>query len=106
MEFGQRKIQDNNAEDVKDKELWVELQRLYEPDPSDRHWRLEAQKHKIAFRKLHDSSEVHQVSTDEGKDLFMFLRKEYPLSAWLLTMVLTIKLTVDKVNDKARELLL
>ena len=38
-----------DAEDDKDKELWVELHRLYEPDSSDKHWRLEAQDHKIAF---------------------------------------------------------
>ncbi|GKD81313.1 hypothetical protein Tco_1348152 [Tanacetum coccineum] len=70
--------------DDKEREIWVELKRLFEPDTND---------------------EVHHVSIEKGIDIYMLVEKEYPLSRGTLTLMLVAKLLVDQDKEMSRELL-
>nr|GEX04438.1 hypothetical protein [Tanacetum cinerariifolium] len=63
------------ATSKKEIELWVELKRLYEPDPEDQLW-AETQNymHAPTEWKLHDLSRVHHV-TAKDKEIFMLVEK-------------------------------
>ncbi|GJT83136.1 hypothetical protein Tco_1057478 [Tanacetum coccineum] len=60
----------------KEKSLWVELKRLFEPDTDDL---LELQKymHDPLTWRLYDACGVHHVSTKKGLDMFMLVEKDY-----------------------------
>ena len=88
----------------KAKELWVHFQRLYEPDPSDRHWRFEAHNLNTLW-KLYESCNVHHVSTQSGVDVFMLADKEYPLRAGVLTVMLSSKLRCEARTENVDDLL-
>nr|GFA88026.1 hypothetical protein [Tanacetum cinerariifolium] len=66
----------------KEKALWVELKRLFEPDADDVLWKL--QRH----------------------DMFMLIEKDYPLSNGVMILMLSAKLQVDEDNEMARDLLM
>jgi hypothetical protein len=89
----------------KEKELWVELKRLYEPDPKDNLWNFRA--HELSTKwRLYDTCGVHHVSTKNGVDVYMLIEKDYPLRAASLFVMLDAKLTVtDEDSVMARELL-
>ncbi|GJT58121.1 hypothetical protein Tco_0993175 [Tanacetum coccineum] len=61
--------------DDKEREVWVELKRLFEPDTNDELW------------KLQKKIQVHHVYTEEGIDIYMLVEKEYPLSRGTLTLI-------------------
>ncbi|GJW92247.1 hypothetical protein Tco_0169800 [Tanacetum coccineum] len=63
--------------DDKEREIWVELKRLFEPDTND----------------------------DERIRTYMLVEKEYPLSRGTLTLMLVAKLLVDQDKEMSRELL-
>ncbi|GJW22241.1 hypothetical protein Tco_0032863 [Tanacetum coccineum] len=88
----------------KEKEIWVELKRLFEPDTDDELWKLQKHIHDLTW-KLYDSCGVHHVSTKKGKDIYMMVEKEYSLSRGTLTLMLVAKLLVDQDNEMSRELL-
>ncbi|GJZ62334.1 hypothetical protein Tco_0618471 [Tanacetum coccineum] len=50
----------------KEKELWVDLKRLYEPDPRDQLWALQRYMHDPLEWKLYDTCGVHHVFTGRG----------------------------------------
>ncbi|GKE23197.1 hypothetical protein Tco_1434709 [Tanacetum coccineum] len=79
--------------DDKEREVWVELKRLFEPDTNDELW------------KLQKKIQVHHVYTEEGIDIYMLVEKEYPLSRGTLTLMLVAKLLVDQDNEMSKELL-
>ncbi|GJR43787.1 hypothetical protein Tco_1311890 [Tanacetum coccineum] len=79
----------------KEKELWVELKRLYEPDPRDQLWALQKYMHDPLEWRLYDTCGVHHVSTRRGQEIFILVEKDYPLSKGLTTMMLCNKLQVD-----------
>ncbi|GKB30964.1 hypothetical protein Tco_0870365 [Tanacetum coccineum] len=54
---------------------------------------------------LYDSCGVHHVSTEKGIDIYMLVKKGYPLSIGTLTLMLVAKLLVDQDNEMYRELL-
>nr|GFD06871.1 hypothetical protein [Tanacetum cinerariifolium] len=55
----------------KEMELWVELKRMYEPDPEDQLWTLtQNYMHAPVEWKLYDLSGVHHV-TAKDKEIFM-----------------------------------
>ncbi|GJT30621.1 hypothetical protein Tco_0910896, partial [Tanacetum coccineum] len=90
----------NSTEPTNDKEreIWVELKRLFEPDTDDELWKL--QKHITSLTwKLYDSYGVHHVSIEKGIDIYMLVEKEYPLSRGTLTLMLVAKLLVDQDNE-------
>nr|GFA07086.1 hypothetical protein [Tanacetum cinerariifolium] len=90
--------------DDKEREIWVELKRLFEPNTNDELWKLQKQIHDLTWR-LYDSCGVHHVSTEKGIDIYMLVEKEYPLSRGTLTLMLVAKLLVDQDNEMSRELL-
>ena len=84
--------------------MWVHFRRLYEPDPSDRHWRFEAHNMNTLW-KFYDSSVVHHLSTQDGVDVFMLAEKEYPLRAGVLTVMMSVKLRCWKRSEVIEDLL-
>ncbi|GJS20675.1 hypothetical protein Tco_0449307 [Tanacetum coccineum] len=59
----------------KEKVLWVELKRLFEPDDDDTLWKLQRYMHDPLKWKLYDTCGVHHVSTERGHDIFMLVEK-------------------------------
>ncbi|GJX75656.1 hypothetical protein Tco_0322467 [Tanacetum coccineum] len=64
--------------DDKERALWVELKRLFEPDTDDL---LELQRymHDPLTWRLYDTCGVHHVSTETRLDIFMLVEKDYQL---------------------------
>nr|GFB68098.1 hypothetical protein [Tanacetum cinerariifolium] len=61
------------ASSDKEMELWVELKRIYEPDPEDQLWTLtQNYMHAPVEWKLYDLSGVHHV-TAKDKEIFMLV---------------------------------
>ncbi|GJV75601.1 hypothetical protein Tco_1507185 [Tanacetum coccineum] len=71
--------------DDKEKELWVELKRLFEPDNDDTLWKLQRYMHDPLVWRLYDTCGVHHVSSVRGHEIFMLVEKEYPLTRGLMT---------------------
>nr|GEU55725.1 putative ribonuclease H-like domain-containing protein [Tanacetum cinerariifolium] len=94
----------NSSNPIEDKEiaLWVELRRLFKPDEDDELWKFES--FQLIWR-LYDWCGVHHISTRDGHDISMLVKKEYPLSRGALLMMLVQKLQVDELNEMAEELL-
>ncbi|GKA60426.1 hypothetical protein Tco_0759833 [Tanacetum coccineum] len=59
--------------DDKEKKLYVELKRLYEPDPKDQLWALQRYMHDPLEWRLYDSCGVYHVSTIRGHEIFMLV---------------------------------
>ncbi|GKC34936.1 hypothetical protein Tco_1047320 [Tanacetum coccineum] len=91
--------------DDKERTLWVELKRLFEPDTDDILWKLQRYMHDPLTWRLYDTCGVHHVSTDRGHDIFMLVEKDYPLTRGILTLMLCNKLQVDQYSEMANELL-
>ncbi|GJV88994.1 hypothetical protein Tco_1532932 [Tanacetum coccineum] len=91
--------------DDKERTLWVELKRLFEPDTDDILWKIQRYMHDPLTWRLYDTCGVHHVSTDRGHDIFMLVEKDYPLTRGLLTLMLCNKLQVDQYSEMADELL-
>ncbi|GKB56983.1 hypothetical protein Tco_0913169 [Tanacetum coccineum] len=98
------KFNSTEPTDDKEREIWVELKRLFEPDTDDELWKLQKHIHDLTSR-LYDSCGVHHVSTEKGIDIYMLVEKEYPLSRGTLRLMLVAKLLVDQDNEISRELL-
>nr|GFA63195.1 hypothetical protein [Tanacetum cinerariifolium] len=63
----------------KEKELWVELKRLYEPDVKDLLWtHTQNLMHAPVEWKLYDTYGVHHVISKD-QEIFMLVEKDYPL---------------------------
>nr|GEU74289.1 hypothetical protein [Tanacetum cinerariifolium] len=85
----------------KEKELWVELKRLFEPDFEDQLWtHHQAFMHDPLDWKLYDTCGVHHVSTKDQK-IFMLVEKDYPLRKGLATMM-TRNLNGDAASSLGR----
>ncbi|GJX15606.1 hypothetical protein Tco_0216438 [Tanacetum coccineum] len=89
--------------DDKERALWVELKRLFEPDTDDL---LELQRymHDQLTWRLYDTCGVHHVSTETGLDIFMLVEKDYPMTRGLPMLMLINKLQVDQHSEMADEL--
>ncbi|GKC14573.1 hypothetical protein Tco_1011355 [Tanacetum coccineum] len=81
--------------DDKERILWVELKRLFEPNIDDILWKLQRYMHDPLTWRLYDTCGVHHISTDRGHDIFMLVEKDYPLIRGLMTVMLAKKLQVD-----------
>ncbi|GJW27435.1 hypothetical protein Tco_0044310 [Tanacetum coccineum] len=81
--------------DDKERTLWVELKRLFEPDTDIILWKLQRYMHDPLTWRLYDTCGVHHVSTDRGHNIFMLVEKDYPLTRGLLTLMLCNKMQVD-----------
>ncbi|GKB37856.1 hypothetical protein Tco_0882798 [Tanacetum coccineum] len=89
----------------KEKVLWVELKRLFEPDDGDTLWKLQRYMHDPLKWRLYDTCGVHHVSTKRGYDIFMLVEKDYPQTRALMTIMLVNKLQVDESLKMENELL-
>ncbi|GJV23210.1 hypothetical protein Tco_1375905 [Tanacetum coccineum] len=85
----------------KERDLWVELKRLFKPDIDNELWKLQKHIHDITWR-LYDTCGVHHVSTKDGVDIYMLVEREYPLSRGVLTQMLVAKLLVEQDNEMSR----
>nr|GEY76526.1 hypothetical protein [Tanacetum cinerariifolium] len=91
----------------KEKALWVELKRLFEPDADDVLWKLQRYMHYPLAWKLYTNCGVHQVSsTTRRHDMFMLTKKDYPLSNVVMILMLSGKLQVEEDNEMARDLVM
>ncbi|GKE14782.1 hypothetical protein Tco_1422359, partial [Tanacetum coccineum] len=97
----------NSTEPTKDKEreLWVELKRLFEPVDDDELWKSQRYMHDPLTWRLYDTCGVHHVSTEREHDIFMLVEKDYPLTRGIMTLMLCNKLQVDQHSEMADELL-
>nr|GEU37025.1 hypothetical protein [Tanacetum cinerariifolium] len=76
----------------KEKELWVELKRLFEPGFEDQLWtHHQAFMHDLLDWKLYDTCGVHHMSTKD-QEIFMLVEKDYPLRKGLATVMISNKL--------------
>nr|GEY93516.1 hypothetical protein [Tanacetum cinerariifolium] len=88
------------ATSEKEMELWVELKRLYEPDPKDQLWTLTQNfMHALVEWKLYDLSGVHHL-TAKDKEIFMLVEKDYPLRKGLALVMISYKLQGRIVRNK------
>nr|GEV23180.1 putative ribonuclease H-like domain-containing protein [Tanacetum cinerariifolium] len=97
----------NSTEPTEDKEreIWVELKRQFEPDPDDELRKLQKNMHDPLTRRLYDTCGVHHVFIKGGVDIYMVVEREYPLSRRVLTLMLVVKLIADQQLEMANELL-
>nr|GEU70876.1 retrovirus-related Pol polyprotein from transposon TNT 1-94 [Tanacetum cinerariifolium] len=79
----------------KEKELWVDLKMMFEPDEETL---LELQRYMYDPLKwwLYDTCSVHHVFTERGQDIFILVEKDFPLTKGLATVMLCNKLRVDR----------
>ncbi|GJV71376.1 hypothetical protein Tco_1491371 [Tanacetum coccineum] len=91
--------------DDKEKELWVELKRLFEPYSDDTLWKLQRYMHDPLVWRLYDTCGVHHVSSARGHDIFMLVEKDYPLLKGVQMLMLDNKLLVEQHSEIANELL-
>nr|GEY32664.1 hypothetical protein [Tanacetum cinerariifolium] len=90
----------------KEIELWVELSRLYEPDDEDQLWtHTQNLMHAPVEWKLYDTCGVHHV-TAKDKEIFMLMKKEYPLRKGLALVMISYKLQVENYSRMANDLIL
>nr|GEY25912.1 hypothetical protein [Tanacetum cinerariifolium] len=90
----------------KEMELWVELKRLYEPNPKDQLWaQTQNYMHAPIEWKLYDLSRVHHV-TAKDKEIFMLVEKDYPLRKGLALVMICYKLQVENFSQMANDLVL
>ncbi|GJZ39154.1 retrotransposon protein, putative, ty1-copia subclass [Tanacetum coccineum] len=84
----------------KEKELWVELKRLFEPDEDDTLWKLQRYMHDPLIWRFYDTCGVHHVSSVRGHDVFMLVEKDYPLTRGTLGLMMVARLLVeaDRIN--------
>nr|GEW18441.1 DNA-directed DNA polymerase [Tanacetum cinerariifolium] len=94
------------AEPIEDKEraLWVELKRLFEPAANDVPWKLQRYMHAPLTWRLYSDCGVHHVSLTRGHDIFMLTEKYYPLSNGVMILMLSGKLKVEEDNEMARDI--
>ncbi|GJZ66426.1 hypothetical protein Tco_0623122 [Tanacetum coccineum] len=97
-----------SAEPTKDKEraLWVELKRLFEPDKDDVLWKLQRYMYDPLTWRLYGTCGVHHVSSTRGHDIYMLIEKDYPLSTAVMNLMLSIRLQVKEDSEMARNLIM
>nr|GFA75886.1 hypothetical protein [Tanacetum cinerariifolium] len=93
------------ASSDKEIELWVELKRMYKPNPEDQLWTLtQNYMHAPVEWKLYDLSGVHHV-TVKDIEIFMLVEKDYPLRRGLALMMISYRLQVENYSQMAEDLL-
>nr|GEW10894.1 hypothetical protein [Tanacetum cinerariifolium] len=90
----------------KEKELWVELKRLFETDFKDQLWiHTQALMYDPVEWRLYDTCGVHHVSTRD-QEIFILVERDYPLRKGLAIVMITNKLQVDNYSQMASDLIL
>nr|GEW96968.1 reverse transcriptase domain-containing protein [Tanacetum cinerariifolium] len=87
----------------KEKELWVELKRLYEPDVGDQLWtQTQALMHDPVEWRLYDTFGVHHVLSRD-QEIFMLVERDYPLRKGLAIVMISNKLQVENYSQMAND---
>nr|GEV73921.1 hypothetical protein [Tanacetum cinerariifolium] len=90
----------------KEKELWVELKRLFKPDVEDQLWtQTQALMHDPVEWRLYDTCGVHHVLTRD-QEIFMLVEKDYPLRKGLAIVMISNKLQVKNYSQMANDLIM
>nr|GEZ67621.1 hypothetical protein [Tanacetum cinerariifolium] len=90
----------------KEKELWVELKRLFEPESEDQLWtHTQNLMHDPLDWRLYDTCGVHHVFTKD-QDIFMLVERDYPLRRGLAIVMICNKLHVENYSQMANDLIL
>nr|GEW00349.1 synaptobrevin, longin-like domain protein [Tanacetum cinerariifolium] len=90
----------------KEKELSVELKRLFEPNFEDQLWtHNQAFMHDPLDWKLYDTCGVHHVST-KVQEIFMLVEKDYPLRKGLATMMIILDEELIEASSPDEHLIL
>ncbi|GJU12939.1 hypothetical protein Tco_1135335 [Tanacetum coccineum] len=105
MDLVKERFSTTEPTDDKEKELWVELKRLFKPDNDDILWKLQRYMHDPLVWRLYDTCGVHHVSSVRGHDIFMLVEKEYPLTRGTLGLMMVARLLVEADSEMSRELL-
>ena len=90
----------SDCTDAKEQELWVEFNRMYNPDPKDVHWKFPYYDSSATWEFL-SFSNIHHLYTHSGVELFMLAEKEYPLSYEILSTMISKRLRCDKDEEKS-----
>nr|GEU69141.1 hypothetical protein [Tanacetum cinerariifolium] len=89
----------------KEKELWVELKRLYEPDVEGQLWtHTQTLMHDPFVWRLYDSCGVHHILSRD-QEIFMLVEREYPLRKGLAIVMISNKLQVENYSQMASDLI-
>nr|GEW59097.1 hypothetical protein [Tanacetum cinerariifolium] len=89
----------------KEKELWVELKRLYKPDVEDQLLtQTQALMHDPVKWRLYDSCGVHHILSRD-QEIFMLVEREYPLRKGLEIVMISNKLQVENYSQMASDLI-
>nr|GEX85724.1 reverse transcriptase domain-containing protein [Tanacetum cinerariifolium] len=89
----------------KEKKLWVELKRLYDPNVEDQLWtHTQALMHDPVEWRLYDTCGVHHVLSKDKKS-FMLVKKDYPLRKGLAIVMISNKLQVENYSQMASDLI-
>ncbi|GJS25369.1 putative ribonuclease H-like domain-containing protein [Tanacetum coccineum] len=83
----------------------LEVQRLKRADIDDTLWKPQRKDAYPCVLRLYDTCGVHHVSLVRGHQIFMLVKKEYPLTRGLMTVLLANKLQVDQYSEMDNELL-
>ncbi|GJW49089.1 hypothetical protein Tco_0090440 [Tanacetum coccineum] len=87
-----------------DKVLWGDLIVMFNPDEQDEFWNSQHEWKLISW-KLHSSSGVHTLMTDEGLVIHMLIEKKYPLKKEIVVQMLKLKLESEEESTMALELI-
>ncbi|GJS19039.1 hypothetical protein Tco_0413511 [Tanacetum coccineum] len=87
-----------------DKVLWGDLTVMFNPDEQDEFWNSQHE-WKIISWKLHSSSGVHTLMTNEGVVIHMLTEKKYPLKKEILVQMLNLRLESEEESTMALELI-
>nr|GEZ53996.1 hypothetical protein [Tanacetum cinerariifolium] len=94
------------ASSDKEKELWVELKRLFKPEFEDQLWtHTQALMHDPLEWKLYDTCGVHHVFTQD-QEIFMLVERDYPLRKGLAIVMISNKLQLENNSQMANDLIL
>ncbi|GJW52583.1 hypothetical protein Tco_0096668 [Tanacetum coccineum] len=97
------KYQDEMPEGF-DRVLWGDLMVMFKPDEQDEFWNSQHE-WKIVSWKLHSSSGVHTLMTEEGLVIHMLIEKKYPIKKEILVQMIKLKLESEEESTMALELI-
>ncbi|GKB18654.1 hypothetical protein Tco_0852577 [Tanacetum coccineum] len=83
--------------------LWGDLKTMFEPHVEDKVWRNQ-QEYKVLNWKLYDSCRVHSLMM-QHMQIYMLVKKKYPLAPLTFSMMLEKKLMIDYESKMPYQLL-
>nr|GEW54071.1 hypothetical protein [Tanacetum cinerariifolium] len=94
------------ASSDKEKELWVKLKRIFEPDLEDQLWtHTQAMMHDLVEWRLFHTYGVHHVFTRD-QEMFMLVERDYPLRRELAIVMISNKIQVENDSQMANDLIM